>query len=249
MKQTLISLLALAGLAAAEDVTFSSVAALSGYGGLDFNISQGSWLSISGGQWDYDTQHYGRLNSVSLYLIPAAYTQYNMSTGFGVGIYEKRGSGEDASWVFLGRTDWFAAGSDFFAGAHTFRMVDEVVLSVDKTYTMAFIAGSEYYDGLIPGSVRGGMDGATWWVGEQPLTSTEALAAIGLLREPGDATGTVLLYAAGDSGEVMGVTPYVAVNVTPFDTGNVNPLNVPEPTTATLSLLVLCGLAARRRRA
>ena len=86
MKKTLISLLALAGLAAAEDVTFSSVAALSGYGGLDFNISQGSWLSISGGQWDYDTQHYGRLNSVSLYLIPAAYTQYNMSTGFGVGL-------------------------------------------------------------------------------------------------------------------------------------------------------------------
>ena len=248
MKKTLISLIALAGLATAEDVTFSSVAALSGYGGLDFNISQGSWLSISSGQWDYEKHQYGLLNSVTLYMYPAGYTNSNMTTGFGIGIYEKQVNGDNVSWMLVGKTDWFSGTTDAYMGIHTFGVQGEVALSVDKTYTMAFIAGSEYYDGLSLGSKRTGMDGATWWIGGQPLATTDKLAAIGLLREPGDPTGTVLLYAAENLGEVTGVTPYVAVNVTPFEGGNLMPLNVPEPTTATLSLLALASLASRRRR-
>lgn len=249
MKQTLSTLIALAGLATAEDVTFSSTAAHAGYGGLDFSISQGSWLVANNGQWDYDKYQYGILNSVTLTVYPAGYTQSNMTTGFGIGIYEKQVNGDATTWMLVGKTDWVCGNADKHWGELVFHAQDDVILSVDKTYTMAFFAGSEYFDSLYLGSKRYDMSGGTCWVGGQPAATTDSLAAVGLLRETGDATGMVVLYAAGNQGEETGVTPYAEVNVSPFETGGIVPSNVPEPTTTTLGLLALCGLASRRRRA
>ena len=248
MKQTLTTLIALTGLVTAEDATFSSTAAHSGYGGLDFCISQDSWLAVSGGQWDYNKHQYGLLNSVTLTVYPAGYTQSNMTTGFGIGIYEKQVTGDATTWMLVGKTDWVCGNADKQWGELIFHAQDNVILSVDKTYTMAFFAGSEYFDSLYLGAKRNSMSGATCWVNGQPLPTTDSLAAIGLLREPGDSTGKVLLYAAANQGTETGVTPYVSLNVTPFDTGGVMPSNIPEPATTTLGLLALCGLAAHRRR-
>ena len=249
MKKTLASLIALSGLATAEDVTFSSVTMQTGFGGMDFSIAEGSWLADNSGNWDYGTQHYGLLNSITLTLYPSAYTAENMTTGFGIGIYEKREGSNGTTWVLVGKTDWLASESNFYMNVHTFQVQDEVVLSTDRTYTMAFIAGSDYFAKLSPGSIRTSMEGASYWAGSQPTTDTRTLAAIGILREPLDPTGTVLLYGTDAIGEVVGFTPYASINVTPLSTGEVTPTNtIPEPTTCTLSLLALAALAARRRR-
>lgn len=249
MKNTLSVLVTLAGISAAQDVTFSSSATNNGFGALDFSISENSWLSQSNNEWDYSTQQYGRLNSVTLYIYPAGYSLSNMTTGFGIGIYEKRVSGDTTTWVLLGKTDWLSGSSNLYMNIHTFQVQDDITLAVDRTYTMAFIAGSDYFNSLTPGSIRNSMSGATCWPNDQPLSTTTTLAAIGILKEEGDATGTVILYGAGNSGEITGYTPYAAVNVTPYTYENIMPVNVPEPTTATLGLLALASLAARRRRA
>jgi hypothetical protein len=249
MKKTLAFLLALSGITAAEDITFSSTTMQTGFGGMDFSIAEGSWLVDGSHNWDYSTQHYGMLNSVTLTLYPSAYTAENMTTGFGIGIYEKRVSGTGTTWVLVGKTDWLASNTKYYMNVHTFNVLNEVVLSTEKTYTMAFIAGSDYYAKLSPGSTRTSMEGASYWVGGQPPADTRTLAALGILREPLDPTGTVLLYGTDAIGEVVGFTPYASINVTPLTSGEVMPItNIPEPTTATMSLLTLAALASRRRR-
>lgn len=217
---------------------------------MDFSISEGSWLVDTEGEWDYNTQHYGKLNSVTLWLYPMGYTAANMTTGFGIGIYEKREGSNGTTWIFVGKTDWFSHRADSYMGEHCFTLQDDVVLSTEKTYTMAFIAGCDYYDGLTPGKLRLSMDGATYWADSEVPEDTLLLAAVGLLREPQDPTGTVLLYGGGATGEVRDVTPYVFINVTPLESDdNVMVIDsVPEPATASLSLLALAALAARRRR-
>lgn len=241
MKKTLITLLALAGVAAAETATFTSTSDhnnLGGFGGVDFSIAETSWLASA--TMDYDKYTMVALQSVTLSMYNTWYTNNNMTTGFGIGIYEKSVSGATTTWTLIGKTDWFAHTSAAYTGTHTFTVDGTVTLNTESTYTMAFFAGSDYFDGLEIGSTRDSMSGANEWKNNtHPGAATDALAAVGLRGVASDATGSVIMYNPTTNGEQTGWTPNVTLTTTPL---------VPEPTTATLSLLALAGLAVRRRR-
>lgn len=237
MKKTLITLAALAGVAAAGTVDFSPEFGnnnLGGFGAVDFSIAEGSWLKSD--TMDYDGCDAVTLQSITLGIYNTWYSNNNMTTGFGIGIYEKTSTG---SWTLLGKTDWFSHSTNSYTGSHTFTVQDSVTLSTEKTYTMAFFAGQDYLNGLAIGSTRDSMVGAAEWKNGQPESTTSTLAAVGLKGTASDATNTSLLYTY--NGTQAGWTPNVSLSTATTDV-------VPEPATATLSLLALAGLAARRRR-
>jgi len=241
MKKTFITLLALSGVALATDFTStSSTDHLSGFGGLDVKLDEESWLQAEG--VDYDTVIGLELTSITLNIYNTWYTNNNMTAGFGIGIYEKTG---DSSWVLVGKTDWFKHNTNSYTGSHEFKVLagdnsatGGVTLSTGKTYTLAFHAGETYFNNLAIGTTRSSMTGAAEWKNNtHPGGDTDSLAAVGLVGASG-ANPSVSLYQPGNSGVTHNYTPNITLS------GNL----VPEPTTATLSLLALAGLAARRRR-
>lgn len=243
MKKTIIALMALACSATADSVDFTSVTIhnnLGGFGGVDFSLSEDSWLSPSSdASWDYSAVKAVTLDSITLSMYGTWYTANNMTTGFGIGIYEKTVTGDSTVWTLVGKSDWLSHTSDSYQATTEINVQGSVTLSTDKTYTMAFHAGQNYLTNLEIGSTRNSMAGATEWKGSQPSSDTDILAAVGLRGEATDSTGLVQMYKPGDQGIQTGWTPNIVLSVTPI---------IPEPATATLSLLALAGLAARRRR-
>lgn len=241
MKKTLIAIMALAGVALAETTTFTSTTSntnLGGFGGVDFSISEAGWLSST--SMDYDTYNALSLESVTLSMYNTWYTNNNMTTGFGIGIYEKTVTNGIATWTLIGKTDWFTHTGNSYTGTHTFTVEGTVTLDTESTYTLAFFAGKDYLAGLEIGSTRNSMAGANEWKNSSPSSTTDTLAAVGLRGVKSDATGSVLMYNPTDKGTQTGWTPNVTLTGTA--------VLIPEPTTATLSLLALAGLAVRRRR-
>ena len=241
MKKTIICLMALAGIALADTATFTSTSSntnLGGFGGFDFSIAESSWLTSS--TMNYEEYNAATLDSITLSMYNTWYTNNNMTTGFGIGIYEKATVGDAPTWTLVGKTDWFTHTSNSYTGTHTFAVEGTVTLNTESTYTAAFFAGSEYFAGLEIGSTRDSMTGANEWKNGSPASTTDTLAAVGLRGVTSDGTGSVLMYQPSTSGTKTGWTPNVTLATTP--------VFIPEPTTATLSLLALAGLAARRRR-
>ena len=234
--------MALAGVALADTTSFTSTSSntdLGGFGGFDFSIAEGGWLNSS--SMDYEEYNAAILNSITLSMYNTWYTNNNMTTGFGIGIYEKSTVGDATTWTLVGKTDWFAHTASTYTGTHTFTVEGIVTLNTESTYTAAFFAGSEYLAGLEIGSTRDSMTGATEWKNNtHPGAGTDALAAVGLRGVKSDATSSVVMYQPTTNGIKTGWTPNVTLATTP--------VFIPEPTTATLSLLALAGLAARRRR-
>ncbi|MBQ5664390.1 MAG: hypothetical protein IIV41_00810, partial [Akkermansia sp.] len=106
MKKTLITLLALAGVALAETATFTSTTSttnLGGFGGFDFSVGENGWLTST--TMNYDEYNAVTLDSITLNLYNTWYTNNNMTTGFGIGIYEKSTVGEATTWTLVGKTD------------------------------------------------------------------------------------------------------------------------------------------------
>ena len=243
MKRTFIALMALAGVALAETATFTSTTSttdLGGFGGFDFSVSENGWLTST--TMNYNEYNAVILNSITLSMYKTWYTNNNMTTGFGIGIYEKSTVDEATTWTLVGKTDWFTHTAASYAGTHTFTVAGTVILDTNSTYTLAFFAGKDHLKGLAIGSERTSMTGANEWKGNNahPGSTTDALAAVGLRGAKSDTTNSVILYQTGNNGKKTGWTPNVSLATTP--------VFVPEPTTATLSLLALAGLAARRRR-
>lgn len=242
MKRTIIALMALAGVALAETATFTSTDSttnLGGFGGFDFSVGKNGWLTST--TMNYDEYNAVTLDSITLNLYKTWYTKNNMTTGFGIGIYEKATVEGTTTWTLVGKTDWFTHTAADYEGAHTFTVDGTVTLDTDSTYTVAFFAGKDYLAGLEIGSTRNSMTGADeWGSNSHPGASTDALAAVGLRGVATDTTNSVILYQPENRGTQTGWTPNVTLATTP--------VLIPEPTTATLSLLALAGLAARRRR-
>jgi hypothetical protein len=242
MKKTLIALMALAGVALAETATFTSTSStdkLGGFGGFDFSVAENGWMTST--TMNYDEYNAVTLDNITLSLYNTWYTNNNMKTGFGIGIYKKSTVGEATTWTLVGKTDWFTHTAAAYDGSHTFTVDGTVTLDTDSTYTVAFFAGKDYLAGLEIGSTRNSMTGANEWKNNtHPGADTDALAAVGLRGVASDATNSVILYQPGTNGPKTGWTPNVTLATTP--------VLIPEPTTATLSLLALAGLAARRRR-
>lgn len=231
MQKTIIFILALSGIAMATD--FSSTTGNSkggGFGGFDITLDEESW--IQNNTVDYNAYTGLQLETITLGLYNTWYTHNNMTTGFGVGIYEKT---SESSWSLVGKTDWFQHNSNSYTGNHTFTVKDTVTLDFGTTYTLAFFAGSEYFDDLTIGSERTSMSGATEWKNGQPEATVEALAAVGLYVTQ-NVTGETM-YGANNTTYTT-YTPNVTLS------GQL----VPEPATASLSLLGLAALMIRRRR-
>ena len=129
----------------------------------------------------------------------------------------------DSTNTVVGKSGWNNTGSTY-----TF---DSLTLSVNQDYTAVFYGNKTAYDNLDTTS------SITSFVGSQNPTEAAPIVAAGLrLNYNTSYTDGVMINNAGSA----------ATNAFPVVTfsGQL----VPEPTTATLSLLALAGLAARRRR-
>lgn len=230
--------MALVAVTFADAATFAPATtgteSMGGFGGLDFSIAENGWLKSSG--MNYDMSNAVTLNSITLDIYSTWYSNNNMRTGFGIGIYEKTVEGSVTTWTLVGKTDWFAHTANNYTGQHEFDIDGTVTLNTESTYTIAFFAGSDYFANLGIGSTRNSMTGANEWKGSNPDPGTDVLAAVGLR---GSNSGSTNMYTNG--GIQTGRLPNIVLDATPV-------LSVPEPTSATLSLLALAGLAARRRR-
>ena len=129
----------------------------------------------------------------------------------------------DSTNTVVGKSGWNNTGSTY-----TF---DSLTLSVNQDYTAVFYGNKTAYDNLDTTS------SITSFVGSQNPTEAAPIVAAGLRLDYNTSyTDGVMINNAG----------IAATNAFPVVTfsGQL----VPEPTTATLSLLALAGLAARRRR-
>lgn len=238
MKKTIIALIALTGAAYADDVTFSDPyngqSFLSGFNAIDISLSKDSYLTPPPNTWNYEETSQAELKTITLILKGNGnnyYSQTAMTTGFGIGIYEKNAVNGETIWTLVGKSEWFSHTSDAYHGSITLDVVGRAVLDTDKTYTLAFHAGSAYFDGLSINSTRTSMSGGVTMAVD---ATSDKFATLGLHGKAEN--HSVTMYR--DSGNVTDWTPNVKIEVAP----------IPEPTTATLSLLALAGLAARRRR-
>lgn len=232
----MVALLALSGVALATDFAPSQTGdSQAGFGGFDVQLGEDSWLQATG--VDYDVVTGLELTGITLDIHATWYTMRNMTTGFGIGIYEKTGAN---TWSLVGKTDWFSHTASSYEGTHEFHVAEgtSVTLETGKTYTLAFHAGQTYFNGLDIGDTRSSMTGATEWKNSTPPTDTSTLAAVGLGVQSGLGNDGATMYQAGSNGTSTDYIPNITLS------GNL----IPEPTTATLSLLALAGLAARRRR-
>ena len=264
MKKTLITLLSLAGVASAYTTTVTPLT-LGGWT-LDPNdttklsLVDGVLSSTSGLHWavgtatqsisstlghatDYfacttetDTLSFSfdmTNNGTGNGMITLALVGQNNAIVAGHGTYEANGGGDD---VQVAVTDNVTANGYVFA-------------ATNRTDALQLTAGATLQDGVPTGGATTTISGTIAWDGDSyALTLGTSAVSDTITYDLGltsvDVRKLVVVLEGGDNGnngEGWDKTPSVT-NLT--ITGNV----IPEPTTATLSLLALAGLAARRRR-
>ncbi|MDO4528532.1 MAG: PEP-CTERM sorting domain-containing protein [bacterium] len=216
MKKTIITLLALAGVAMGDEttLTFSQTTNnnQAGYNGFIFTLSE-DWLTPS------DTNYEGSVYELASIDLTAAPTWYRLAnSASGLVILE----GDN----FVGKSSWIASGDNY-----TF---SNLQLDIDTEYKVLIYGNETAFNALTLGST------VTNLAGSQNPSETSPIVTAGL-RVDYDANGTAGVMI-GNTGAIDGK----AFPVVTFS-GKISPA-IPEPTTATLSLLALAGLAARRRR-
>ena len=232
MKKTLIALLALAGVAAADTTVY--------------NPKEGSLtLGADGGEMYADKNYYAGEFSFSFditetyltldgtIIIAAYYGQNNPDGGYGVNAFTIIGDGAGNLTLQLERAN----------GLSNTSLSNSVTLSSPRDKSIFKASGSAYE--LTKGSYTidflGGANGsaaANLILGSNIVASftggNHNMNGSGSGDASADGTALTTLKFVANSNFVTGTTTF-----TP---------NIPEPTTATLSLLALAGLAARRRR-
>lgn len=220
MKKTLIALLATATCAMGSDLTFATAPANQGNGG--------KYCGVAFTLGSADTERFTVtgdlteqviLNTITL----TERTNYDFSDSFQLYI-------TDANNVFLGASSAYtkAVGSD----EAVFTFSSSITLNTSDTY-YAYIWFTSYNE------VNTWVAGETV-VGSGKFFTVPNVAAAGGSLTTDNASNWGLLSGQ----KVMastGFAPVMSISATAIPT-------VPEPTTATLSLLALAGLAARRRR-
>lgn len=129
----------------------------------------------------------------------------------------------DSTNTVVGKSGWNTTGSTY--------SFDSLTLSVNQDYTAVFYGDKTAYDNLNTTS------SITSFVGSQNPTEQAPIVAAGLrLNYNSSYTDGVMVNNSGNA------------DTKAFPVVSFSGKLVPEPATATLSLLALCGLAARRRR-
>lgn len=235
MKKTLIALMALAGVAAA-DTTPNTV----------YNPNEGTLtLGADGGEMYADKNYYAGEFSFSFdiaetdltlngtIIIAAYYGANNPDGGYGVNAFTITGDGNGNLTLQLERAN----------GLSNTSLTDTVTLTTprDKSTFKADTAAYTLTEGSYTIDYLGGGNGSA---AANLILNSNVVASFtggnhnmnGSGSTNGNAVGkdlTTLKFVA-NSNFVTGTTTFTS--------------NIPEPTTATLSLLALAGLAARRRR-
>lgn len=239
MKKTMIALIALAGAAMATEQldSFAQIANNNqgGFVGFTFKLSD-AWLTSS----STETEDYSafELTSITLQAAETWYRLYDANNDSGLVVL-------NSSNAVVGKSTWdptigskvdnsYSLTYSFlstYGEGDTSTTASTLTLDLDAGYTVLIYGNKSAFDNLSVGTT------ITTFSGSQNPSETAPIVAGGL-RIDYDANGTsgVMLNNAGS-------TDVTALPVVSF-----NGKLVPEPTTATLSLLALAGLAARRRR-
>ena len=251
MKKTLIALMALAGVAMAETFTMDQLVATGTMGSsvtLDANYTADKVYSFVGDS---------AITNITCADLTSA---LQASTGFitiAAWVNQTEGS-EDAIFSFGGQNDGFKFALKNDKLQITTKGVKDSTTNVAVTQgTLADPAWT-----LVAVSVDLDKTGAdsvffTGSAGYTTLTTTQGIA----LGSWNAASNSYFAIGSGNSnglrdgfeGQIANLTIFTSDTVATAETimnvmGNTAPKMIPEPATATLSLLALAGLAARRRR-
>ena len=225
MKKTIIALLALSGLAMADTYTAStpdksSPTAQGNYYGFTLAFDNSTFLTTN---VPADTE----LNLDSITLLSRSDNSNNdgSANGMKVAVYEYDGDGTVGTFLGSSSTVQFATNTTFTL---TF---DGITVNSSDRYQFLYVNASA--DDTTLGTLAGYQAAAMSWGTSVTNSFTSSI--------PGG-WGT---YKGSGLNTWEG--QYIPVTTVTLSTPTVAPA-VPEPTTATLSLLALAGLAARRRR-
>ncbi len=225
MKKTLITaILACAAAASAADITLTSPGQTddkrAGYTGFDFTLNNTAWLTPTPAGSTLTEEV--TLNSMTI----KSYATWFRNKPMGIAIYQKVGS----TWNFVGKSAWETSVP---VGTNEFEF-SSLDLSSATTYTAVFYGVESAFSSLAAGSTLTSLAGLEVPTAETPI----AVAGLSLATA---VAGSETIYGGTPGTAATDYMPVVSFTVT-------NTPAIPEPTTATLSLLALAGLAARRRR-
>lgn len=224
MKTLLITALAAASVACATEYTTS----ITGTSLDQWGDSAGFTLSLTGYADYTTTPNLDALTTPTVYLTSlkvvntTSTTIDDSSAGVGLAVYEV---GDGDTTTFVGLSDIQVDAVCTQNGSITFTF-DNLALGTDTTYKFFYVNANADSASLADGSMTLGEVDRTWAV---QLVKSSSQASSNVYRNNGSTT--------------IGNSWMANVTLTTTDT-----LAVPEPATATLSLLALAGLAARRRR-
>ena len=247
MKKTLITLLALAGVAAAADMpkeyvaTFANSRTDTQSSGRSHILLDGGTQAITLDSWMIEFQIQKQEDKGAFFAL-GRYATDNQERG-GLGLRTNTSSGVGISWN--GNQGW-ASESSTKLDVTSFSSI-----SAESPITLRFAYDAEsdiaYLYNVDTNKYITATELTTTYEGGNFSFSSVDSSVTG----NGDVTGKTMFWTDGGAGayKLLGVTDMSSLE------GNDNQFvsylttkTVPEPTTATLSLLALAGLAARRRR-
>ena len=245
MKKTIIALLTLAGIAAGETVTLSPLSETSGWTDVTFRENRGAWVHTEGGTLTLDDSNWGQ-----------AVSTYDLSTNLGGPLTFQfdvsRGSvSAGISITFIGTEKTLTIGTKSYGDGTVFYGVSDNVaadsyylgdkwdqgISVSAT-TLLSAAFNYNAKASFQGSTSVNEGGDTILTLNVSSTTAQAPATATINLGKDFVLDKIMFCGDGDN-NAKGIWTVSNMSVTG---------NIPEPTTATLSLLALAGLAARRRR-
>ena len=235
--------MALAGMATATEQAGSFTQATNnnqgGYAGFTFNLSA-DWLTASPAEIEEYTAF--ELTSITLQGAETWFRLYNANNDSGLVIL-------DNSNAVVGKSNWdpsigsatSVGGKNSYPLTYSFltttvvgetsTTTSSLTLDLDTDYKVVIYGNKTAFDNLTVGTTLTSLAGS-----ENP-NETAPIVAAGLRLDYNASNTTGVMIGSGG-----------AADATAFPTVSFSGQLVPEPTTATLSLLALAGLAARRRR-